>query len=82
MFIENGYGKTIQLRIEDYLDMTDEEWQEIIASGHGETINDPFIDYTGIKNEKVVPMEDLDDDIIFVELDEDLELDNIDEEYE
>lgn len=80
MFIENGYGKTIQLRIEDYLDMTDEEWQEIIASGHGEVINDPFIDYTGIKNEKVIPIDDLDGEIEFIELDEDLEIDNTNED--
>lgn len=77
MFIENGYGKTIHLRIEDYLDMTDEEWQEIIASGHGEYIENPFVDYTGIKTGKVdaIEVEDIDGTIYLEEVDEDPEID-------
>jgi hypothetical protein len=75
MFIENGYGKTIHLRIEDYLDMTDEEWQEIIASGHGEYIENPFVDYTGIKTDKVDAVEDIDGTIYLEEIDEDPDID-------
>jgi hypothetical protein len=82
MFIENGYGKTIHLRIEDYLDMTDEDWQEIIASFHGEYIENPWVDYTGITKEKVIPIEDLDVTIEFVELDIDMAVDDISEEYD
>jgi hypothetical protein len=74
MFIENGYGKTIHLRVEDYIDLTDEEWQEIIASGHGEYIEDPFVDYTGITSEKVDEIEE--------EIDEDIDTSIDTESYE
>jgi hypothetical protein len=82
MFIENGYGKTIHLRIEDYLDMTDEDWQEIIASGHGEFIENPWVDYTGITKEKVVPIEDLDGTVEFLEVDIDMAIDDVSTEYD
>lgn len=81
MFIENGYGKTIHIRIEDYILMTDEEWQEIVASGHGEYIEDPFVDFTGIRTEKVISIEEIElEEVEEEEIDD--EIDNISEEYE
>lgn len=79
MFIENGYGKTVHIRVEDYLDMTDEDWQEIIANGYGEFVEDPFVDYTGNRKGKVELIEDLEGTFEEIELDEDEDIDLEDE---
>jgi hypothetical protein len=35
-------GKTIYLTTEEYLAMTDEDFQDLVASGYGEMPNNPF----------------------------------------
>lgn len=40
--IELGNGKTIMLKLEDWLSMTDEGFQDLIAKNEGYEIDDPF----------------------------------------
>lgn len=39
-------GKTVLLTMEQFLEMTDEKEQELIAADSGVEINDPFNDFT------------------------------------
>jgi hypothetical protein len=60
MLIENGYGKTYSMRVEDYLDLTDEDLQFIIAEGYGEQIEDPFImPFSDMTSKKEINIEDI-----------------------
>lgn len=65
--ISNGYGKVINMDINDYLDTTDEEWQEIIASGYGEEIDNPFHDPFS-KTTRIIIDDDEIDEIVLSEL--------------
>lgn len=62
--VSNGYGKVINMDINDYLDATDEEWVDIIASGYGEDIENPFQYSFSIKNDKLNVLSDLDDEVL------------------
>lgn len=35
-------GKTIYLTVEEYYNLTDEQFQDLVASGYGETPSNPF----------------------------------------
>lgn len=39
-------GKVIELSVEDYLDMSDEDFEQLIASNYGEAIDNPFFGST------------------------------------
>lgn len=67
MLVSDGYGKVVNMSLEVYLDLTDEEWQdEVIAGNWGDQIDDPFYNLAS-KHSKV--------DIKSIELpDEDLEI--------
>lgn len=71
-------GKVIELSVEQYLDMTDEELEYLISINHGDAIEDPFFGSMleapiGVPDVKVIPInpisnppiEDLDDSIDF-----------------
>jgi hypothetical protein len=42
MLLEDGYGKTIYLSLEEFLSLTDEEWKNLISMNDGDFISDPF----------------------------------------
>jgi len=42
-------GKTVLLTMEQYLELTDEKEQELIAADSGVEINDPFNDFSPIE---------------------------------
>jgi len=44
-------GKTIEISIEDFLDMDDEDFQNIVASGHGMEVTNPFF-YSGMQSKQ------------------------------
>lgn len=89
MLIENGYGKTFFMRSEDYINLTDEEFQYIISQGYGTYIDHPFaISYSSNDLEsKLFFEEELDDEEIYnkletldekdLDLDLDLEIEDI-----
>jgi hypothetical protein len=81
MLIETGYGKTFSMRIEDYLELTDEQLQSIIADNYGEQIEDPFV-MSFSKQSSKNGKEDLDDiEQLYEELDiEDIIDDSLDYE--
>jgi hypothetical protein len=69
MLIESGYGKTFSMRVEDYIDLTDEQLQSIVADNYGEQIEDPFVMSFSKQSNKAVK-EDLDDiELLYEELD-------------
>lgn len=80
MIISNGYGGIVHLNVEDYLDLTDLQWQEIIAMGNSTMVDDPFYgSYANNSNKKII-FEDMEeeydniieneDDILIIPLDE------------
>lgn len=40
--VELGNGKTVMVKLEDWLNMTDEQFQDLIAKNDGYEIDDPF----------------------------------------
>lgn len=42
MLVNLSNGKTIEMSVEQYLNMSDEEFQYLVATGAGEDIIDPF----------------------------------------
>ena len=40
--IELGNGKTVMVKLEDWLNMTDEQFQDLIARNDGYDIDNPF----------------------------------------
>lgn len=54
-------GKTIEISTEDFLDMDDEDFQNIIASGYGLELTDPFF-YSGMQAKQKF-IEDISDQI-------------------
>jgi hypothetical protein len=70
-------GKTIQLSVEQYLDMTDEEFEYLISINYGDNIQDPFYK-SMIKEKPSAYKKDDDDDLkicdqIIEELDESID---------
>lgn len=61
-------GKVIDISLEQYLDLTDEEIQYLVSINYGEHINNPFSDSAVIEE---VPQKHYDFD--FISLDEDIE---------
>ncbi len=61
-------GKTILLTMEQYLALDDIKEQELIASGRGVEINDPFMDFSGTSQnsdeEDIIDLEEIPDDEI------------------
>jgi hypothetical protein len=42
MLLQLPTGRTIEMSVEDYLNLTDEDMQYIVSLGYGEEIEDPF----------------------------------------
>jgi len=53
-------GKVINLTIEEYLNLTDDDIQFLIAYNYGDTITDPFTGSTLNKNKKIERVYDFD----------------------
>ena len=77
MLVNLPNGKTIEMSIDQYLSMTDEDFQYLVASGYGEEINDPFHNsyikngdsyYTGEEDEEEI--EEIDEGIDLEDTDE------------
>lgn len=64
MLVSNGLGKTINMSVEDYLDITDEEWRDIICSGRGEHIEDAF--YGRYADNKRILIEEVDTEFLII----------------
>ena len=76
MLVSDGLGKTINISVEDYLDMTDEEWKDIICSGKGEHIEDAFYGRYAT-NKKIIEEEE---DIEFLIIPEEVFLETLKED--
>lgn len=84
MLISDGLGKVIKMDVEAYLDMTDLEWKEIIASGYGEQIDNPFHDPFSKPTKIIIDDDDIDEIILeelshIDELDIDLDFEDLEE---
>ena len=60
-------GKTIELSLEQYLEMTDEDIEYIVAFDYGEEINNPFYGSTIEDTRKFIPRDELDIDKTMLE---------------
>jgi hypothetical protein len=61
--ISDGYGGVIYLSVEDYLNMTDEDWQQIIALNRSEMVEDPF--HNSYSSSKLnIPLEEHNEEIL------------------
>lgn len=58
MIYETGGGRSIEMSLEQYLDMSDEELKYIQVQGYGESIENPW---HGSVLSKGVPIEEVDD---------------------
>lgn len=84
MLISDGLGKVIKMDVEAYLDMTDLEWREIISSGYGEQIDNPFHASFSKPTKAIIDDDDIDEIILeelqnIDELDMDLDFEDLEE---
>ncbi len=62
-------GKTIYLTVEQFLDLTEQDIQDLVASGHGETPINPFFGSVIRKGPIEVSFEDEESDDIGLDFD-------------
>lgn len=72
MLVSLPNGKTIEMSVDQYLSMTDEDYQYLVAAGVGEEISDPFHN-SYIKHGENYSEEE------FEEIDEEIDLDEEEE---
>ena len=65
-------GKVINLSVEQYLEMSDSEIQEIICNNYGSYIESPFYGSSAKINKKTKKNEDIDTSIDFIEDNEEI----------
>lgn len=76
MLISLPNGKTISMKVEDYLDMTDAQIKDLMADNYGEYLEDPFAMSFSISDIKEV----VNIDEVIEELEEDFP--DIEEDYD
>lgn len=77
MLVNLPNGKTVEMSFEQYISMTDEDFQYLVAAGYGEEINDPFHNSFIRNGDAKVIDEELDE--IVDEIDESIDLDEEEE---
>jgi hypothetical protein len=78
MLVNLPNGKTIEMSFEQYISMTDEDFQYLVASGYGEEINDPFHN-SFIRNGEIKTVELDEEEEVYEEIDEELDIDETEE---
>lgn len=63
MLVSTGYGKTINIDFDVYMDMSEQDWKDVIIAGdYGEHLENPFHD--SFSKSQKIPLDSLSDEIV------------------